>query len=141
MKDRELAGRSRPANSQGGLSRRTDTRGLPRGMLKRIHQYLLKCFRRESPPRVSELARWLGVPLSNFVETFHRATGMTPSAYLKERQIAAAKLLLLRTEMPVEKVGYSAGFGTPRTFFREFRQHTGMSPGRYRERRRIVPRS
>lgn len=107
--------------------------GLSRGMLKRIHQYLFTCFRRESPPRVSELARWLGIPLSKFVETFHRATGMTPSAYLKERQIAAAKLLLLRTEMPVDKVGYAMGFGTRRTFFREFRKRTGVSPAEYRQ--------
>jgi len=115
--------------------------GLPRGMLRLIHRYLLACFRQESPPRVSELARELGVPLSKFVETFHRATGMAPSTYLKERQIAGAKLLLLRTEIPVDKVGYAVGFGTRRTFFREFHKHTGLSPALYRERRRIVPRS
>ena len=124
-----------------GQPRRGAAPGLPRGMLRRIHRYLLACFRNESPPRVSELARELGMPLSKFVETFHRATGMAPSVYLKERQIAAAKLLLLRTEIPVDKVGYTVAFGTRRTFFREFRKHTGMSPARYRERRRIVPRS
>ena len=66
---------------------------------------------------------------------------MAPSVYLKERQIAAAKLLLIRTEMSVDKVGYAVAFGTRRTFFREFHKHTGMAPARYRERRRIVPRS
>lgn len=110
-----------------------NAQGLPQGMLKHIDQYLHTCFSRESPPRVSELARSLGVPLSKFVETFHRATGMTPSDYLKERQIAAAKLLLLKTKMPVDKVGYAMGFGTRRTFFREFRKRTGVSPAEYRQ--------
>jgi len=151
MNDRGLRG-SRSRRDQRwviapGSSRERDRsqqrtpQGLPQGMLKRIHQYLLACFRKESPPRVSELARWLGIPRSKFVETFHRATGMTPSVYLKERQIAAAKLLLFKTEMPVDKVGYAAGFGSRRTLFREFQKHTGMSPARYRQRRRIVPRS
>lgn len=110
-------------------------------MLDRIHKYLLACYRRESPPRVSELARLLEIPLGKFVVTFHSATGMTPSQYLKERQIAAAKLLLLNTEKPVDRVGYAAAFGSPRTFFREFRKRTGMTPASYRERRRIVTRS
>jgi AraC family transcriptional regulator len=90
---------------------------------------------------VSELARLLDVRLGKFVVTFRRATGMTPSDYLKERQIAAAKLLLLRTEMPVETVGYASAFMSRRTFFREFRKRTGMTPASYRDRRRIVTRS
>ena len=130
-----------PAVENRNQPQRRATQGLPRGMLTHIHQYLLACFRRESPPRVSELARWLEVSLNKFVVTFHRATGMAPSTYLKEQQIAAAKLMLLRTEMPVDRVGFAAAFGTRRTFFREFHKHTGMSPARYRERRRIVPRS
>jgi len=147
MRNRKSSAHPRPARkatsrfSDPDPTRRRANRGLPPGMLKRIHQYLLACYRRESPPRVSELARSLKIPLGKFVETFHRATGMTPSAYLKERQIAEAKLFLLRTETPVDKVGYELGFGTRRTFFREFRKHTGMTPARYRERRRIVPRS
>ena len=108
-------------------------------MLKRIDQYLSTCFRRQSPPRVSELARLLELPLNRFGETFHLATGMTPSAYLKDRQVGAAKLLLLNTKLSVEKVGHATAFGTRRTFFREFRKCTGTSPAGYRRRGRNVP--
>ncbi len=114
--------------------------GLPDGVLKQVNRYLITCFRQEAPPRVAELARHLGLPLSRFVETFHRATGMTPSAYLKESQITAAKLLVLRTSMTMDRIAYATGFGTRRTLFREFRKHTGMSPAGYRRRRRIVSR-
>jgi AraC-like DNA-binding protein len=113
--------------------------GLPPGMLKRIDQYLVTCFRRETAPRVAELVRLLQLNLSWFVETFHRATGSTPSAYLKQRQIGTAKLLLQRTAMAVDRVGYAAGFGTRRTFFREIRKHAGMSPASYRKRRTKCP--
>ncbi|MGH9316422.1 MAG: helix-turn-helix domain-containing protein [Thermoanaerobaculia bacterium] len=94
---------------------------------------------RESPPRVSELARLLGLRLNSFVETFHSAAGTTPSGYLKRRQVDAARLLLFRATMTVDRVGYAAGFGTRRTFFRAFRKHTGLSPALYRKRVRNGP--
>ncbi len=102
-------------------------------MFRRINDYLLACFQGESPPRVGELARALGLSRDHFVETFCRSTGIPPSTYLKDRQITAAKLLLIHTELPVGKVGYATGFGTRRTFFREFRNRTGRSPAAYRK--------
>lgn len=113
--------------------KRRNLRGLPLGVLEQVEEYLVACFERESPPRVSELAKMLRFPLGRFVETFQRATGMKPSTYLKRRQVTAAKLLLRRTKLTVDKVGYAVGFGTRRTFFREFRQRTGMSPALYRK--------
>ncbi len=65
----------------------------PASRAGRFEAYLRACFERESPPRVSELARVIRMPLPRFAETFHASTGITPSHYLKERQIEAAKLL------------------------------------------------
>lgn len=100
--------------------------------MDRIDDYLLACFQKESPPRVAELARTLGLTQDRFVETFFRAAGTTPSIYLKDRQVAAAKLLLVKTNLDVSKIGYATGFGTRRTFFREFRMRTGTTPACYR---------
>ncbi len=108
---------------------------LPNGWLVGLEDYLQECFERESPPRVSELARLLGVPLSSFVETFHRITGVTPSHYIKLRQIGRAKVLLRTTDLPVGKVAYRAAFGTHKTFHRTFRKHVGMTPKEWRNRR------
>jgi AraC-like DNA-binding protein len=102
-------------------------------LLERIDDYLLTCFQKESPPRIAELARTLGQAQVRFVETFFRAMGRTPSAYLKDRQVAAASLLLLKTNTEVNRIGYAAGFGTRRTFFREFLKRTGMTPANYRK--------
>jgi transcriptional regulator GlxA family with amidase domain len=103
-------------------------------MLLRINQYLLACFRWESPPRVGELARSLGWTPDRFMETFRRGTGVAPSTYLKDLQVEAAKLLLLRTNMSIDRVAYATCFGTRRTLFREFRRLTGTSPSDFRER-------
>ena len=108
------------------------TRVSRREQLRRVEDYLEKCYLRESSPRVSELARLLGVSRSNLVETFRRVAGTTLSQYLKDRQVAAARLLLSNTSLSVTQVGYRVGFGTRRTFFREFRKRTGMTPGQHR---------
>lgn len=129
---------SRRADLLRPSERRPGSAALPPGLLDDIDGYALTCLECEGAPRVSELARVLGIPLGRFVETFHRATGLIPSTYLKKRQIEAAKLLLLRTDMPVDKIAYAAGFGTRRTFFRQFRQRAGLSPAQYRERMRNV---
>ena len=108
-------------------------RGLPPGLLRRINEYLMASFRRGSPPRVGELIRTLDLSHDRFMQMLRGATGMTPSNYLKEWQIMAAKMLLLKTNMTMDKVAYATGFGTRRTFFREFRRLTGMSPATFRE--------
>ncbi len=97
--------------------------------------YVQESFDNESPPRVSDLARRLGVPLARFVETFHRITGITPSQYIKLRQIGRAKVLLKTTDLPVGRVAYRAAFGIKKTFYRAFEKHVGMTPEEWRNRR------
>jgi transcriptional regulator GlxA family with amidase domain len=100
--------------------------------LNRIETYLDACFARESPPRVSELARVLGIARERLVETFCEHIGMKPGDYLRRRQIALARQLLKRTKSPVDRVGYMVGFGTRRTFFRVFHRMTGLTPAQFR---------
>jgi AraC-like DNA-binding protein len=97
-----------------------------------MESYLASCFEEELSPRVSELAKLLGVSRWNLLVTFCEATGLTPSEHIKARQIVAARLLLSKTELTVTEVGYAVGFGTLRTFFREFQKRTKMGPKAYR---------
>ena len=96
--------------------------------LDRIEAYLDACFARESPPRVSELARLLGLTRERLMETFCEHVGVKPGAYLRRRQVGEAKQLLRRTKFRVDRVGYMVGFGTRRTFFRVFQRLTGLTP-------------
>jgi AraC-like DNA-binding protein len=102
--------------------------------LDRIEAYLDACFTRESPPRVSELARALGVTCERLMETFCEHVGVKPGIYLRRRQVALARQLLRRTKIPVDRVGYMVGFGTRRTFFRVFQRLTGVTPAQFRRR-------
>jgi AraC family transcriptional activator FtrA len=108
--------------------------------LTKIDAYLDSCFERESAPRVSEVAKWLGLSRRKLMETFLATVGGRPSEYMKDRQIGAAKLLLAHSDLRVDRVAYATGFGTRRTFFREFRQRTGLSPAAYRKRAQNVSR-
>jgi len=129
-----------PGSSRDARIRRIGWAGLPAGLLERIEEYLLACLERETSPRARELARRLGYSYRRFEGTFHRATGVTPSGYLKARQISAAKLLLKKTDLQIDRVGYVAGFGTRRTFFRAFRKVAGTTPSAYRRTESNVSR-
>jgi AraC-like DNA-binding protein len=92
-----------------------------RDLLEAVDAYVRSCFRRESPPRVSELARTLGLSRRTLMKRFREVQEVTPSAYVKKMQIARAKILLLRG-WPTERCAQVAGFGTPRSLFRSFRE-------------------
>jgi AraC-like DNA-binding protein len=97
-----------------------------------VHAYIDDCCRFETPPRVSELAEKLG--MSRVTLNFHvkRAFGMTAHRLLKELQVARSQQILDQTELSTTAVGYRAGFGTRRSFYRAFRNVTGVTPARYR---------
>jgi AraC-like DNA-binding protein len=133
-----LARSSKPRIRLKSLRSRPRDRARAR-QFEAMESYLASCFESESPPRVSGLAKLLEVSRSNLLVTFCIATGLTPSEHIKARQIAAARLLLSKTELTVTQVGYAVGFGTRRTFFREFQKRTKMTPIEYRLTQHNVP--
>ena len=95
--------------------------------------YLRECFRERRPPHVSELAKKIGLSLSQFSYAFVSKHGERPGAYIKRAQVRRAKFLLRTTSLPTTQVGYRAGYGTRMSFFRGFKRATGMTPTEYRE--------
>jgi hypothetical protein len=82
-----------------------------RKLRQAIHRYLIDSFRRESPPRVSELATILGVSrlaLSQLSNTFF---GCPPGVYLRSIRRTYAQRLLRRTTLSTSKVAYRSGYG------------------------------
>ena len=102
-------------------------------LFEAVEGYLDRCFSTEEPPRVSELATVLGVTRESLSREFIAWYGMPLSAYLKQRQIAHARVLLGRSELTTTRIAYLCGFGTRRTFYRAFKRLTGMSPDQYRK--------
>ena len=65
-------------------------------------------------------------------EIFKRAVGVGLSRHLNQLRIGDAKSLLKSTEQSMESIAITVGFDNVRTFFRVFRDITGMTPGEFR---------
>ena len=100
-----------------------------------VAKYVARCVSREDPPRISEFAQQLNLTPEHLSRAFRTEYGVTLSAYMKAQQVRCAARLLRETEMSATRIAYVCGFGTRRTFFRAFRQRTGLSPEEYRRRR------
>ncbi|MGH9369189.1 MAG: helix-turn-helix domain-containing protein [Thermoanaerobaculia bacterium] len=101
---------------------------------ERIDEYLAACFANESAPRVTELARHLGLSRNRLDRIARDALGVPPSSYLKRRQLEEAQRLLATTTLSAQRIGYRTGFGTRRTFFRAFHAIIDLTPTQFRFR-------
>lgn len=68
-------------------------------------------------------------------KVFKRETGMTFVAYLNSLRIEQAKYYLLFTDRDISDIYSLTGFEDQSYFTKVFKSFTGISPGKYRERR------
>jgi AraC-like DNA-binding protein len=97
-----------------------------------IQHYLEECFKHRTAARASEFAHRLHRSIAHISRTASAIFGCTLSEYLREKQLEEAERLLLTTPLTIEEIALRAGFGTPVTFHRRFRQARGMTPGAFR---------
>ena len=102
-------------------------------LMTTIEQYVALCCRLETPPRVSELAQFIGVSACTLARQARR-NSVALGLALKQAQIAHAKGMLRFTDTSMTRIAYACGFGTRRTFFRAFQRAVGMTPAQYREK-------
>ncbi|KAA8746165.1 helix-turn-helix transcriptional regulator [Paenibacillus sp. UASWS1643] len=84
------------------------------------------------------LAEMSGYSLYHFIRIFHKIMGIKPNEYVKECRIAAAKNLLISSEMTVYEVAEQTGFSQTSYFIKVFKEHTGLSPKVFREMYRLA---
>jgi AraC family transcriptional regulator len=70
----------------------------------------------------------------HFADSFRRAAGLAPYAYVVARRMAKAKVLLATTRLPVADVAWQVGYANAAKFARQFRRYTGLNPGAWRSR-------
>lgn len=63
---------------------------------------------------------------------FKEHAGTSPSRYLSDCRMKAAKKLLRDTELPVKDIAEKVGYPDPLHFSKNFKITTGMSPAQYR---------
>jgi len=81
---------------------------------------------------LDHLATLCSVSPKYFCRIFRKLTGMTCTAYIMERRIARAELLILSTCRPISEIADEVGFPDPCYFSRCFRRLRGISPSSVR---------
>ncbi len=84
---------------------------------------------------VAELADRFYVSAGKLSYDFHRLTGVPLKRMICELRLQRAKDMLERG-MEVKEVAQACGFTGDSYFVQFFKRYTGMSPGRYRDRRK-----
>ncbi len=80
---------------------------------------------------VNELAEAAALGKERFIRLFHHETGQTPNAYITQRRIFRAMLMLGRCgdkRKCIKEVAYDLGFANTSYFSRVFRKVAGTSP-------------
>jgi transcriptional regulator GlxA family with amidase domain len=82
---------------------------------------------------VDDLADRMSMSVRHFERVFTREVGTTPSQYVLQMRVEAARRLLERTERGLKHVASEAGFGSIDVMRRSFVRLLGITPRQYRE--------
>jgi transcriptional regulator GlxA family with amidase domain len=83
---------------------------------------------------VERLAAHVAMSPRHFARVFRDDVGCTPAAYVEQVRMEVARRLLETTDLSVDEIAATAGFGTPETLRRAFARRVGASPTEYRGR-------
>ncbi|HEV8578859.1 MAG TPA: helix-turn-helix domain-containing protein [Thermoanaerobaculia bacterium] len=82
---------------------------------------------------VEDLAERMAMSVRNFERVFTREVGTTPSQYVLQMRVEAARRQLEDTARSLKQVASAAGFGSVDVMRRAFVRLLGITPRRYRE--------
>jgi transcriptional regulator GlxA family with amidase domain len=82
---------------------------------------------------VDDLAERMAMSVRNFERVFTREVGTTPSQYVLQLRVEAARRMLERTNSGLKQVASTTGFGSIDVMRRAFVRVLGITPRRYRE--------
>lgn len=88
----------------------------------------------EADMSIEALAKRLSMSTRNFTRRFVQALGTTPSRFVLEARVEAARRRLEQTSLPIEKIAQRCGFGNAESMRRGFLRVLNVSPGDYRAR-------
>lgn len=84
------------------------------------------------PLSTSDVAAAVGLTAGYLTTLVRRRTGRTVLDWITERRMAAARTLLLTTDLSAEFIASRVGYEDPTYFSRRFRAFHGLAPGRWR---------
>jgi AraC family transcriptional regulator len=90
--------------------------------------------RLDDPPSLKELARAAAVSPCHFHRIWRALTNETVRETVLRLRLEASQALLQVRDASVAETAMAVGFGTPQSFARAFRRHTGLTPTEHRAR-------
>lgn len=91
------------------------------------------CANLAKPLDVARMAAHARMSERTFARRFPEATGTTPSRWLLEQRLLAARRKLDTSDDAVERVARECGFGAGATLRLHFKRALGVSPTEYRK--------
>lgn len=83
---------------------------------------------------VYQLAERACMSKDHFIRLFRRETGDTPNAYVIQRKMERAELMLVTTDNSVKSIASALGYDDYSYFNRVFKKNAGITPQQYREK-------
>jgi AraC-like DNA-binding protein len=83
---------------------------------------------------IDQLAANACMSKDHFIRLFRRETGDTPNAYVIQRKMERAELMLVTTDNSVKSIASALGYDDYSYFNRVFKKNAGITPQQYREK-------
>lgn len=88
---------------------------------------------------ITRLAALNGVSPRHLHRRFRRAFGLSAQDFITRTRVQAAEDALIRSNQTILEIALSLGFCDQSAFTRQFREYTGLTPGRFRRRYSLAP--
>lgn len=85
--------------------------------------------------QVEKLAELSYLSRSAFADKCQQITGFSPKQLVGEIRMQHARQCLLQSELSLEQIAEQIGYQSATAFIRFFKQHSGVAPGAFRDRR------
>ncbi|PRY20583.1 GlxA family transcriptional regulator [Pseudosporangium ferrugineum] len=121
-----------PPHREGGQAQYLD-RPLPDPRISstgRAREWALANLHR--PVALREMAAQESTSTRTFTRRFREEIGTSPGRWLVQQRVQRARALLERTDLPIDEVAVSAGFGTAGSMRLHLQAELGVSPSAYR---------
>lgn len=86
----------------------------------------------QMPITTNDLASVIHMQPTYFIRRFNRCYGLPPIAYLNRMRMYRAMGFLAESDLPIEAVAHSVGFGDSSYFARVFKKYCRLTPSEYR---------
>ena len=87
----------------------------------------------EARRTTGQMARQCGLCESSFIESFKKATGFPPAAFITHCRIEKAKQLLTEGSRPIAQIADALGYSSSAHFSSQFRLFCGQTPRAFRQ--------